>query len=180
MKKKADQIEEAPPVNGIEVLTITSLDQLQRACEETFHVKAVLPSPKGVRVVLIPVRLLRPDESERLELIVKDVNIPMKPVPQPDGTSRMEYVTDKETNEKIARAQRVARAMALWWACPLFRESEDGKKAVAISKESDQRAAIFDLVQSKFTETILEKLYTVIRAQEFHLEERVNFTTPPA
>lgn len=184
MRKKTDQQkEEQPPQpvnNGFEVLQVTSLEQLQSACEETFHVKAVLPSSKGLRVVLIPVRLLRPEESERLELILKEAHPPMKPVPQPDGSNRMEYVADPDTLEKQARLQKVARAMAIWWCCALFRESDEGKRIQAITKEGEKRNAIFEFVQGKFTETILEKIYMVVRAQDFQLERLTDFTTPAA
>ena len=66
--------------------------------------------------------------------------------------------------------------MALWWTCPLFQESEDGKKLLA---DGAKREAVFDFVQSKFTESILDKLYQVVRSDELHLEDRVNFTIPP-
>jgi hypothetical protein len=187
--KKADRLpkEESPPaaleaspkVNGVAVLQITTLEQLQNACDELIHVKVVLPSNKGVTVALIPVRLLRPNESERLELILKEAHPPMKEVVQPDGTKQMQYVPTPETLQQAAALQRVARAMALWWACPLFRESEEGKALYGNDAEPS-RQAIVDFVQSKFTESILEKLYTVARSQEFELEDRVNFTTPPA
>lgn len=188
MKRKADRkttpIHDAPAVEpeapkpppGYEILTVTTLDQLQAACDTRLHVKVALPSNKGITVALIPVRMLRPNETEQLELILKEAQPPMQEVVQPDGRKEMQYIPTPETLEKAARLQRICRALALWWACPLFKESDQGKQII---KEGEKRDTIFDFVQSKFTESILDKLYQVCRSQEFQLEDRVNFTTPP-
>lgn len=175
---------EQPKINGVDVLVVKSLDQLQAACDELVHVRILMPGPKGVRVILAPVRMLRPVETERLEIVLKEAHPPLKEVLQTDGRKEFQYVPTPESLAQSAALQKVARALALWWCCPLFQESEAGKKLSAsldgseLKSAGPGRQAIVDLVQSHFTESILEKMYAVVRAQEFELEERVNFTTP--
>ena len=168
---------EPPTLNGVEVLHVTTLDELQAACETTIHVKLLLPGARGVQIAMVPVRLLRPNETEKLELILKEVQPPLKEVLQPDGRKEMHYVPDKDTLDKAAKLQRVARAMALWWTCSLFGASDAGKKIV---EAGEKREEVTEFVQSKFTDPILQKLYDVVRSEEFHLEDRVNFITPPS
>jgi len=175
--KTAEQPPEQPAPQGVQLVHVTNLAQGQAACDRLIHVKVVLPGPNGIQILLIPTRLLRPDETEKLELILKEAHPPLKEVAQADGRREMQYVPDPETLEKSAHLQRVARALALWWACPIFRESDDGKKLV---ESGEKRDDVFAFIQSKFTDSILEKVYQVARAQEFQLEDRVNFTTPPA
>lgn len=162
-------------IGSFETFQITSLEQLQEACDQIVHIKVVLPD----RVVLIPIRLLRPNEFEQIELIHKEAHPPMKEVLQPDGRKELQYVPDIATLEKSAALQRVGRAMALWWACPLFQASERGKEILKMERDK-QRPAIVEFVQSSFTETILDRLYAMARAEEFELDERVNFTSPSA
>lgn len=183
MKNKADQKIRTVPkpensrINGVQVVHVKTLEELQSVCEQTIDVLIQLPTNSGVKAMLVPIRVLRPNESEKLELILKEAHPPLIDVPQPDGTVRKEYVPNQETLEKSARLHKEVRAMALWWTCALFRESEEGKKLIA---DGEKRQSIFDFIQSKFTESILEKLYSVARADEFQLEDRVNFTTPRA
>lgn len=163
--------------NADQVKRVKTLEDLQSACEELLDVKIVLPSKKGVQTMLVGVRMLRPAETEQLELILKEAHPPLQDVPQPDGSVRKEYIPDPKTLEKAARLQKEARAMALWWCCPIFSASDEGQ---AIVKRGAQRSEIVTFIQSKFTESILEKLYTITRAEEFDLEDRINFTSPLA
>lgn len=185
MKNKADRTEvkaeaQPPPEEkgGVTTMVVTRLDELQTVCEKKIHVPVLLPSSSGGMVAMIPIRMLRPYESEKLELILKEAHPPLQDVRQPDGRIEKQYIPDAATLEKSAALRKEARSMALWWCCPLFAESEEGQ-TVAAKPAVEQRKAIHALVQSKFTEPILEKLYAVARAEEFQLDERVNFTIPP-
>jgi hypothetical protein len=195
--KRADQPKaESPPpeepkpqTNGrpdVDIIQVTSLDQLQKVCEKLFHIEAIFPRDGGgASVMMIPIRLLRPSEAEQIELILKEAHPPMVEKVGPDGEKRMEYQTTPETIAKAAHLSKVARAIALWWCCPLFRDSEEGRQISASLKsdkpvtELSNRQIVFDFVQSKFTEKILINLYSIARTEEFSIEERTNFTTPP-
>jgi hypothetical protein len=196
-KKRADQPQaESPPLedpkpqtNGkpdVDVIQVTSLDQLQKVCEKLYHIEAIFPRDGGgASVMMIPIRLLRPSEAEQIELILKEAHPPMVENVGPDGEKRMDYQTTPETIAKAAHLSKVARAIALWWCCPLFKDSEEGKK-ISESLRNGQpvtdkgnRQTVFDFVQSKFTEKILINLYSIARTEEFSIEERANFTTPP-
>lgn len=137
-----------------------SLAELRALCEERIPVRV----PIGRRIVELEVRLLRPEETDQLELILAEAHPPTRT----DETGKVLFDrSDPEYLKKLARVTKEARALALAWCCPLVAE--------AIPPGTVDRAKIFEAVQKQLTDVAQEMLYAVARSEQMAFEERLGF-----
>lgn len=150
-------------------LTITSLDELEALCRAPIDVEIKL----GAREIKVPVRRLTPAEAARVDLIARKA---LPPVLTDPATKQQRYdFTNPKYVEERARHGIQARAVAVFVACPLFRNAPgvDGSDVEKVT----------EFVQGKATEEILEQIYEVAARGTRGIEEeieRANFTPSPA
>jgi hypothetical protein len=142
---------------------IVKLSDLQSMVDETFDVEVDLPL-QGT--VAITGRRLSPAELEVVQSIANSV-LP----PQVKGTPAEKPVFNDNDPDYLRNKKRVlitARAVALYTAYPMFREEKP-----KLEKHSD----IYEFVQSKLTEPILETLFVPLNDGGLRKVALVNFTS---
>ena len=131
--------------------TAPTLESVQALCDAYVNVEVPIHNQK----VFIAVRVLRPHEIAELEEILETVQAPA--VKRDDG--KVDYDTSNaEFKLNRKRILRVVRAVALWRSCKLFQDFGAGR--------NPSREEVFEFVQSKLTEPILESLFMVVIGQE--------------
>lgn len=157
------------------VKKVASFEELQAECERAVLVKIPI---RGVEYH-VEVRRLRPDEEAQLDLILSEALPPRVPAVGEQGQQRLEFdFGDPEYQKKNKEAQRVARAMGLWWCFPLFKNA---KNAPSLKGDASDRGTITEWVQRQLTERALEHLWAAVRGDIEGLgdgqtvEERVGF-----
>lgn len=160
----------AVPAGG--VVRVATLSELEAAVNEELDLVVKLP---GNRTMLVPVRRLTPAESARLFELLEESVPPVKKVSGPDGVEREEFdLANGPYRKKQRERERECRALALWWACPLFRASPAAPAGTEPGAEPTA-SQIVTFVEGRLTEDILEQIYTVARALDLEVMRRVNF-----
>jgi len=102
---------------------IMSLAEAEEICRKPVEAKVKMHG----RNYVFPVRLLAEEESERLDRILKEHQPPLVDGdPDEQGNRKKVFnYADSDFQKHAKRALRVTRALALWWACPIFREAAE-------------------------------------------------------
>lgn len=149
----------APPTR------ITSLGQLERIVERPVEFVDWIWNER----VLITGRLLHPEETEQLRLILNEALPPLVEKDVNGQKVREHDNSDPKFLEKLRRGERLARALACYWAFPLFAAERPGLA---------DREEILKFVESrKLTERLLDRMQYVATAREDEagVEQRVDF-----
>jgi hypothetical protein len=137
-----------------ESLAVKTLDELQAECEAAVVVELEIRARKRV----VELRRLRPEEEASIDLILSEARPPR--AESVDGREAYDW-GDETYLKKSKILQREARAMALWWSCPLFAASADAPKASGDGGMDRKR--ITEFIQKKLTERALDHLYAAAR-----------------
>jgi hypothetical protein len=102
---------------------MTSLAEAEEICRKPVQAKVKMHG----RTYIFPVRLLMDEESERLDRILKEHQPPLiDGDPDEQGNRKKVFnYADPDFQKHAKRALRVTRALALWWACPIFRDAAE-------------------------------------------------------
>jgi hypothetical protein len=117
----AEQVTEKPQEK--QPVRVTSLAAAEEICRKPVQAKVKMHG----RTYIFPVRLLMDEESERLDRILKEHQPPLiDGDPDEQGNRKKVFnYADPDFQKHAKRALRVTRALALWWACPIFRDAAD-------------------------------------------------------
>lgn len=143
---------------------VYTLAMLQQQCETKKEVQFTLDNiPYAVEV-----RTLTPDEDAQLEQILDAVVPPMRPVPGGKaGDAPMPDIANVEYQKKKSEAGLMVRALALYWAVPIFCQEKPG-----LTNGTD----IKNFIQSKLNNAILDVLFAGVRNGRIGTASLVNFT----
>ena len=116
----------------------------------------------GEKTVVVAGRRLTPGEERRVFALVNECFPPVIPgVPGPDGKPGEERyaVTDPGYLKRKAEQYSLARALALWWGYPLFREQ---RAAAGVVGEPGDAQILAVVEGAGLPEAVLELLFTAL------------------
>jgi hypothetical protein len=149
---------------------ISSLSELQEICRKPMLCEFELDGRK----LRLPVHRLTAEEAELVQAIDREV-IPPLIVGKTPYDNRYNFDDPGYKSRKI-HAEKVARAVAVYYGCPLLREAQPGLA---------DREIIFAFVQKQLSELLAQYIFLKIMGEGMEIErakevaERTNFTLPP-
>lgn len=115
----------------------------------------------------IEVRTLLPHEDALLDQMMDSVLPPLKASGPKPGDAMIPDIGNPDYQKRKNDAYITARALALYWAVPIFSAEKPGLK---------NASEITDYVQSKLTTQLLDTLFNGVRNGRVDLAALVNFT----
>jgi hypothetical protein len=181
-RKKGKRI--FPPVppapQPVEYREIATLADLEKVCSAPVVVECLLANTTPPQPIRLTGKRLTPDQEKRVKLILEAAVPPLLP-PDPERPQAERqydfhapgYLQAKETN------QRLARALTLYWAFPIFVTGwEDYKKSLSpVPPGAPNETQIMEFIESRpLDSTMLDLAYEMVTRNIAYVDEaRVGF-----
>jgi hypothetical protein len=169
--KKHKEEEPAPKVDdtlasigSAKEAPIQTLEELQKICRAPLRCEFILQEKK----VTVEVHRLTPLQTDEIEAIRREPTPPILKGRTPEE-NKPNY-EDPAYKDACAKHGKLARAMTIYFGCPLFATEKPGLT---------NREHVYEFVQSKLTDLILEVIYLTISGEALRVREvneKVNFT----
>ena len=143
--------------NPSKATTITSLEQLEQIVRKPARCRIEF----GEQKLEVEVVRLRPCEAAVVERILKT---PVPPFVAAVGNQPEHYHTeDAAYREELRRAQFTARAVTVYFGCPIYRTAMEKEKILPGDQDFQQKAQAF--VESRLTDDVLAILAAAITGE---------------